>query len=498
MHSTTDVGELARFADAVAVAVAIVSVDGRILFTNPAFGQLLGTLGDPLNDEPIGRIVPDLDPAAWCTQGEADDEAGDVTFASGPGTAAENSGVYRVLRVDGSSFPAAIARRPVSVGGLRLFCLSFTDLSERTMAATGVRVLLDATPCGMLVIDDQGKIVMTNPLLCRTFGYDASELMGRPVEMLMPERLREAHAQHRRAYCDAPTARAMGGGRELLGRRKDGVAFPIEVALSPMDTPEGKRFVAAVVDISQRRRTESQLREANAQLDAFSDVCTHELRAPLRAVDNLIEFLREELGEAVDAPIGRGLDQIQTRVERMSCLIDDLHAFAEAMRPSVVVEPIELSSLVDDILDRRTAEGIREVAARVEVPTFRGARLPLETVIGTLVNQAVDRAEASPLRRLTLVARIDGDYCVVDLFEDARPQEAGPDHDGAAVEPMTADSLFPPPRAVRQAHGGVGLAVARRLAEGHGGRLRLVAGPEARGCHYQLWWPRFAGDERRH
>ncbi len=119
---------------------------------------------------------------------------------------------------------------------------------------------------GVLVVDTEGLIVMANPALERMFGYDKGELLGQPLETLLPETDRRQHSGDRAAYLRAPVARAMGTGRDLHGRRKDGSVFPVEISLSPF-TDHGKQYVDAIVaDISERKRSELLLKKSEARL----------------------------------------------------------------------------------------------------------------------------------------------------------------------------------------------------------------------------------------
>lgn len=130
---------------------------------------------------------------------------------------------------------------------------------------------VEAAPDGMLVVDDEGRIVFTNPMLCRLFAYGPDELLGRPVEVLLPESLRAGHEHHRDAYVDRPRTRPMGSGLELRGRRRSGEEFPVEISLSPLET-EGRQLVIAIVrDVTERRKAAEELMQAHEQLALADD-----------------------------------------------------------------------------------------------------------------------------------------------------------------------------------------------------------------------------------
>jgi PAS domain S-box-containing protein len=135
------------------------------------------------------------------------------------------------------------------------------EVEERRLAEDKFRMAIDASPCGQIMIDGNGAIVLVNAEIERVFGYAREELIGQPVEILVPLNERGGHAQHRAAYVAAPAARRMGVGRDLFGARKDGTQFPVEVGLNPINTPSGPMVLGMVVDISERKCAEAELRD---------------------------------------------------------------------------------------------------------------------------------------------------------------------------------------------------------------------------------------------
>ena len=130
---------------------------------------------------------------------------------------------------------------------------------------TGV-ALFESAPDAMVITDPGGRIVRVNSLAESLFGWARSELLGQPIEVLLPERLRHAHVAHRSSYAGSARTRAMGMGRDLWARRRDGTEFPVEIALSPIETPRGRLVVAAIRDITERRAVERAARVAHERL----------------------------------------------------------------------------------------------------------------------------------------------------------------------------------------------------------------------------------------
>ncbi len=178
------------------------------------------------------------------------------------------SGLVKLLTA-GISLATALALVPLVPKALSL--RSHTELEkeiqERKRTEESFRALLEAAPDAMVIVDQTGRITLVNQQTEAMFGYSRRELLGQPVEVLMPERFQARHTQHRDGYLAKPAVRPMGAGLQLFGKRKDGQEFPVEISLSPLAAGDSTKVISAIRDISQRRRAEGLLRQTQERLN---------------------------------------------------------------------------------------------------------------------------------------------------------------------------------------------------------------------------------------
>jgi PAS domain S-box-containing protein len=233
--------------------LCIAGLDGYFKRVNPAFQQTLGYTPAELLSRPFVDLVHPEDREA--TLSELDKLAAGI-----PTVSFENR--YRAK--DGSYHWLAWTAMPQKDEGL--IYATALDITRRKHAEELFRGLLEAAPDATVISDGEGKITLVNAAAERTFGYQRDELVGQPVEILVPERLRGIHSRHSEEYRANPRIRLMGGGKDFSARRKDGSEFPAEISLSWLHSEEGIRVFSAIRDVSERKRAEGQLLKSEGQL----------------------------------------------------------------------------------------------------------------------------------------------------------------------------------------------------------------------------------------
>ena len=200
---------------------------------------------------------------------------------------------FRILHPSGSiRYIRATARitRDTEGRAVQMFGVNF-DITERKRADEHFRLAIDAAPTGMLLMNRSGAIVLANVQIESLFGYSRVELLGRQIEILVPDRFRAHHPEFRKDFFGAPRSRPMGAGRDLYGIRKDGSEVPIEIGLTPLQTSEGMFVLGSIVDLTQRR-------EIDRLRSDFVSTVSHELRTPLTSISGSLGLLQSgTLGE---------------------------------------------------------------------------------------------------------------------------------------------------------------------------------------------------------
>lgn len=245
---------------------AMLMVDGndRMTLVNRQAEQLFGYERGELLEQPVEMLVP--------ARYRSTHPGHRTAFAENPAPRAMGArpDLYG-LRKDGSEVPIEIGLTPIKTDKGAFVLASIADTSERKQAEERFRLVVEAAPSAMIMVDDRGCMTLINNQTETLFQYKREELIDQPIEMLVPERYRAAHPDHRSAFLKKPTARPMGAGRDLYGRRKNGSEIPIEIGLNPIETSQGTFILASIIDITERKRTEENLERQASLFDQTYD-----------------------------------------------------------------------------------------------------------------------------------------------------------------------------------------------------------------------------------
>ncbi len=340
-------------------AILIANQTGRIVLANSQADTLFGYDRGELVGVPVELLLPQRYRA-----GHVSHRSG---FFSEPRTRRMGAGLeLHGLRKNGEEFPVEISLSPLQTDEGTLVMSAIRDISERRRADQKFRGLLESAPDAMVIADRSGDIVLVNAQTERLFGYHRDELLGKKVEILIPERFHPVHAPHRTAYFGEPRARAMGEGLDLRGRRRDGSEFPVEISLSPIETEEGTLVSSAIRDITDRRRIERALQEKNAELerashakDRFLASMSHELRTPLNGIIGFAEFLADGKPGPLNEKQTEYLNDILQSGHHLLHLINDMLDLVkvQAGKAKLSLEDFSLSEAIQEVV-----AGVRPIA----------------------------------------------------------------------------------------------------------------------------------------
>jgi len=354
---------------------------------------------------------------------------------------------------------------------------SCIDITERKLAEEKFRLVLDAAPNAMIMVDSAGVISFANAPAATVFGYSHSELIGCNIETLIPERFRDRHPNYRKGFHSEPSSRAMGAGRDLFGRRKDGSEFPVEVGLNPIHTSEGFFVLASVIDITTRKQAEFEHQRQNMELARVGRVAVmgelaaslaHEVNNPIGAMvanasagQRLIATGKVEIGELNDL-----LADIAADGRRAGEIVQSIRNMVRKGKERRSL--IEINDTIQDLLRIIHAEAMeRDVTVVTEIDSD-GCRVMADRVqlLQVLLNLTMNGFEAmsvirSDARRLRIRAdrNENGEICI-------SVRDSGPGFPGGLVE-----QLFEPFFSTKAEGTGMGLAIARSIIEAHGGTL---------------------------
>lgn len=352
--------------------------------------------------------------------------------------------------------------------------LTMTEKTVRKHSDRKFMALLESAPDSMVITGSDGKIAMLNRQAESLFGYSREEIIGKEIEILMPEKFHFRHQKERTIYNENPRTRPMGAGLELYGKKKDGTEFPVEISLSPMKWDNNETMIiAAIRDVTRQkqdraelaRRTE-ELEAINRELETFSYSVSHDLRAPLRIIEGFTNKILNESTDGLDETTRGYFARIIKTSRHMSHLIEELLKLARASRTEMMPDCINISDIAKSITDELIAsDPLRnaEFDIQEDITVCADANL-IRIALQNLFDNAWKfsrKKEKSVIR----FGEIPKNNHTIFYVRD----------NGAGFNMKYAESLF---KAFQRLHTvtefegtGIGLATVRRIIERHRGEI---------------------------
>ncbi len=474
---------------------AIFSIDpqGRVVSWNSGAEQLFGYSEHEILGQQFGVVFPPEDRVALVPEQE-------IASAAARGRATDERWH---IRKDGSRFFASGALAPIfdEEHKLRGFTKIARDMTQRKEAEEAVReaavrlkAIVDTAVDGIITIDEQGNVESMNLAAERIFGFSRDEVIGQNVSMLMSEPDRSEHDRHLRTYLSTGQKRVIGTVREVTGLRKDGLTFPMELAVSETRLDARRIFTGIVRDITaikaaleERTRLVEALRDDDQRKDRFLAMLAHELRNPLAPISNAVQIMR------VEGPNGPNftwsIDVISDQIKHMTRMVDDLLDVSRITRGKVDLqkEPIELATVVElavqasqhlfEDYKHQLRVTLSEQPMLLEVDPAR-----LAQVLSNLLNNAAKYTPEGG--EIDLAAERSGSEAVIRVRDNGIG--IGPD-----LLPKLFDLFVQADQTLSRSRGGlgIGLTVVRSLVEMHEGSVTVSSEGPGKGSEFTIRLP---------
>jgi PAS domain S-box-containing protein len=460
-------------------AMVVVNQGGEIVLLNVQAEKQFGYHRDELVGQKVKNIIPEGFAERLLADGLRSVED---ALAQQIGTGIELTG----RRKDGSEFPIEIMLSPLESAEGTLVTAAIRDISVRKAAEMHVaqmegryRGLLEAAPDAMVVVNQVGEIVLLNVQAEKRFGYRRDELLGQKVKNIIPEGFAErVIADGTRTAAEA-LAQQIGTGIELIGRRKDGTEFPIEIMLSPLESPEGVLVTAAVRDITERKSSEqhlvktvAELKRSNDELQQFAYVASHDLQEPLRMVASYTQLLAERYKGRLDSDADEFIAYAVDGSNRMQGLIQDLLAYSRAGTSGKALREIPSENALKEAVVnlRATIQESGAIVTHDPLPLITTDGTQLAQVFQNLIGNAIKyRGAAVPNVHISAVK--NGNEWIFSVRDN-----------GLGIDPQYFDRIFV---LFQRLHGqaefkgtGIGLAICKKMLERLGGRIWVESQPE--------------------
>jgi PAS domain S-box-containing protein len=392
------------------------------------------------------------------------------------------------VRKDGSRFLASVnitaLRDPA--GNLRGFSEFSHDLSESKESGAKYRGLLEAAPDAMVVVSQNGEIVLLNLQAEKQFGYHRDELVGQKLKNIIPEGFAERLIADGLRSVEDALAQQIGTGIELIGRRKDGTEFPIEIMLSPLKSAEGILVTAAIRDITERKKSEEhlvktvgELKRSNDELQQFAYVASHDLQEPLRMVASYTQLLAQRYKGRLDSDADEFIGYAVDGSNRMQGLIQDLLAYSRAGTNGKPLREISSENALNEGLAnlRATIQESGAVVTHDPLPALTTDGTQLAQVFQNLVGNAI-KYRSDKVPHVHVSAAKNGGHKWIFSVQD----------NGLGIDAQYFERIF---ILFQRLHGrdefkgtGIGLAICKKTVERLGGRIWVESQPEKGATFY--------------
>jgi len=446
-------------------AIVMSDQNSKITLVNTLVEKLFGYDREELIGQPVDILVP--------KRFQKNHPQFREGFLHNPQSRAMGAGrdLY-ALKKDGSEIPVEIGINPIQTDqGLQVLS-AIVDITERKKAEAQLRQVIESVPNALVMSDQNSKITLVNTMVEKLFGYNREELIGQPVDILVPQRFQKNHPQFREGFLHEPQSRAMGAGRDLYALKKDGTEMPVEIGLNPIQTDQGLQVLSAIVDITERKTTEKaleahtkELARSNEELQQFAYVASHDLREPLRMVSSYVQLLEHRYKDKLDDDAKEFIHFAVDGAERLQTLIKDLLSFSRVGTRGKPFQPTNIQDMMDQVCSDLQFV-IADHEAKIEynnLPTVLADETQMSQVFQNLISNAI-KFHSDEKPHIRVEAQLENQLWTFTISDN-----------GIGIDPEFAERIF---IIFQRLHTrdqypgtGIGLAVCKKIVERHGGQI---------------------------
>lgn len=391
------------------VPLLLVSDSGEIMLANAGLLELFEYSAETLIGKNVEVLVPE---AVRSHHHELRNAYHRIPTKRSMGDGRDLYGVTQ----SGHTIPLELGIEPVSDSENTMALIAAIDIRQRKIHEERMHQAMDAAASAMVMVNHQGTIVFVNRTASLLFGYDEKDMMGQRVEMLVPETFRRAHPVYTGGYMSDSSKRAMGLGRDLFARRKDGTQFPVEISLTPVESSDGKMVMSTITDLSERvaaaaalARKNKELEALNVELSHFANSASHDLKAPLSSIAGLLQLCIEDLEDGDTDEVRENMAKVIDISRRSAEKVEGILRIARAGRDSIPRETVSLETLVQETwMDLTGANTLSELRLDVsKAKTLVTELATMRVVVENLLSNAIRYADKD---KSFHIIRIESEY----------------------------------------------------------------------------------------